>query len=250
VESSLLRQIRVLQGCVLLLLVFSTLLAINLFYPLLPVQHFKLIEAQKVNIREGDGVLKASLSNAAGFKTFGRAQQNVTFSGLMFYNEEGDEEGGLTYEGRKLPTGQRASASITFDQFRQDQNVYLHHDEYKDAKELTISDGLAINARPDFTIAKEEYEIYGRIDQLPSEQREDARLKASQQGKISTNRVFLGVKRGVKGDGPFDNSGVFIKNKWGRTAIKLYVDYENKPHFEIYDPLGKSMIYELKLPKS
>src|SRR5512142_556693 len=112
VESSLLRQVRALQVCVLVLLLFSAFLAVNLFHPLLPVQHFKVIEAQKVNIREADGVLKASLSNAAGFKVFGRAKEDVTFSGLMFYNEEGDEEGGLTYDGKKLATGHRASAGI------------------------------------------------------------------------------------------------------------------------------------------
>ena len=48
----------------------------------------------------------------------------------------------------------------------------------------------------------------------------------------------------------YDDTGVFIKNKWGRNAIKLYVDSDNKPHFEVYDPLGKSVLYELKMPKS
>ena len=248
-ESSLLRQIRVLQACVLVLFLSTTLLAINLVHPLLPMQRFKLIEAQKVNIREEDGVLKGSLSNAAGFKVFGRAQQDVTFSGLMFYNEEGEEAGGLVYEGKAIPGGQRASAGLTFDQYRQDQNIYLHHDEHKDAQGFSISDGLSVMARPDFTGGKEEYQIYNRIDQLPPEQRDDASLKAVQAGKVSSPRVFLGVRRGVKNSSPYDDSGVFIRNKWGRSAIKLYVDNENKPHFEVYDSLGKSMVYELKIPK-
>jgi hypothetical protein len=60
--------------------------------------------------------------------------------------------------------------------------------------------------------------------------------------------VFLGVRRGLKDSIPYDDSGVFIKNKWGRNAIKLYVDNENKPHFEVYDALGKSVVYKLKVP--
>ena len=56
------------------------------------------------------------------------------------------------------------------------------------------------------------------------------------------------MKRGVKDNAPYDDTGVFIKNKWGRTAIKLYVDNQNKPHFEVYDPLGKSVVYALKIP--
>jgi hypothetical protein len=54
----------------------------------------------------------------------------------------------------------------------------------------------------------------------------------------------------VKDNQPYNDSGVFIKNKWGRTAIKLYVDNNNEPHFEIYDPLRKSILYEARFPKS
>jgi hypothetical protein len=58
------------------------------------------------------------------------------------------------------------------------------------------------------------------------------------------------VQRGTKDSAPYNDAGVFIKNKWGRDAIKLYVDDDNKPHFEVYDPLGKTTVYELKVPQS
>lgn len=106
-----------------------------------------------------------------------------------------------------------------------------------------------MNARPDWTGVKEEYSIYGEMDKLPQEQQDELRLKSLQEGKITTGRLFFGVRRGVKNGPPYDDTGVFIKNKWGRSAIKLYVDNNNRPRFEIYDPLGKSAIYELKLPE-
>jgi hypothetical protein len=140
-----------------------------------------------------------------------RAEQRggVPFSGLMFYNQEGEEEGGLVYRGKAIPGGQDADVTLTFDQYRHDQNVYLHHEQHKDATGPSIDDDL----------------------------------------KISTRRLFVGGRRGVKDDAPYDDAGMFIKNRWGRDAIKLYVDYESKPHLEIYDQLGKSIVYELKLPK-
>lgn len=247
-EASVLRQIRILQGCVLILLVTTGFLLINLFHPLISVQHFRNIEAEKVNIREKNGILKASLSNAEGFKVFGRANQDVTFSGLMFYNEEGAEEGGLVYEGTRLPDGQRASAGLTFDQFRKDQNIYLHHDEVKNSHGLDINDGLSVMARPDYSQGDEEYRIYDSLAKLPSESREAANLKAAEEGKISTNRVFVGVHRGAKDNVAFDDTGLFIRNRLGQKAIRLYVDAGNKPHFEIYDQLGKTTVYELKVP--
>lgn len=221
-----------------------------LFYPLLPKQTFKVIDAGRINIREKNGTLKAALSNSAGFNEGYRAEHGgVAFSGLMFYNEEGRETGGLVYRGKAIPGGQDAEVTLAFDQYRQDQNVYLHHEEFKDAQGLRIDDGLTINARPDWPQFKEEYSIYERLQQLPPEKRDELQLKAAQDGKLFTRRLFFGVQRGIKNHQQYDDTGVFIKNKWGRNAIKLYVDNDNRPHFEVFDPLGKSILYELKLSK-
>src|SRR5450432_2813787 len=151
-EAKMLRQIRWLQLCAVLLLCSTALLVVNLFHPLLPRQRFKLLEAERINIREQDGVLKAALSNSAGFNEGQRGERGeVPFSGLMFYNQEGQEEGGLVYSGKKIPDGQDADVTLTVDQYRQDQNVYLHHEEHRDAQASRIEDGLSINARPDWT---------------------------------------------------------------------------------------------------
>jgi hypothetical protein len=250
-ETKLLRQIRVLQICVIALLISTVLLIVNAVHPFLQRQRFKILEAEHINIRERDGTLRAALSNSAGFNEGQRAERGgVTFAGLMFYNEEGQEEGGLVYSGKRTPSGgQDADVTLTMDQYHQDQNVYLHHEERKDSQGFRIEDGLSVNARPDWTRIKEEYAIYAEMEKLSPQQRDELRLKASQAGKISSNRLFLGVRRGADNSVLYDDTGVFIKNKWGRNAIKLYVDSDNKPHFEVYDPLGKSMVYELKVPK-
>lgn len=250
-ETKLLRQIHLLQICVLVLFLSTALLCVNCFHPLVPRQTFKVIDAERINIREKSGILKAVLSNSAGFNEGDRAKQGgARLSGLMFYNEEGQETGGLVYFGKAIPGGQDSDVSLTMDQFRQDQNVYLHHEEFKDARGLRIEDGLSINTRPDWTNVKEEYATYAEMEKLPPEQRDELQLKSLQAGKIASRRLFFGVLRGVKDSEPYDDAGVFIRNKWGRTAIKLYVDSNNKPHFEIYDPLGKSVVYELKVPQS
>jgi len=247
-EATLLRQIRFLQICVGVLFVSTAFLATNCFFPLLPQQRFKVLNAERINIREKNGILKAALSNSAGFNEGQRREQAAPrFSGLTFYNEEGQETGGLVYLGKTIPGGQDADVSLTFDQYNQDQVVYLHHEEHKDAQGLKIDDGLTIIQRPDWTGVKEEYRIYSELDKLKPDEQEAQRLKSLEAGKIGTRRAFFGVRRGVKDLEPYNEAGLFLKNKWGRDAIKLYVDDNNKPHFEIYDPLGNSMIYELKI---
>jgi hypothetical protein len=198
---------------------------------------------------EPNGTLRAVLSSSAGFD-FGQRAENgpVRIAGLMFYNEEGQETGGLVYRGRVISGGQEADCTLTFDQFRQDQNVYLHHEEHKDAQSLKIEDGLTINQRPDWTAVKDEFGIYEQIQKLPPAQREELRLKSAQAEKIFARRLFLGVQRGNQGGKAYNNAGIFIKNKWGRDAIKIYVDDDNKPHIQVLDPLGNSVIYEVNIP--
>jgi hypothetical protein len=107
-------------------------------------QRMNVLDAEKINIREKDGTLKAVLSNSACFTAMGgeRAKQpgGVRFSGLLFYNQQGDEEGGLVYSGRATPGGQDADVTLTFDQYRQDQKIYLHHEEHKDAQARSTDD--------------------------------------------------------------------------------------------------------------
>jgi hypothetical protein len=251
-EPTLLRQLRFLQATVAVLFVITIALCINLRYPLI-AQRIGVLEAEKINIREKDGTLKAVLSNSAGFTAMGgeRAKQRggVPFSGLLFYNQQGEEEGGLVYSGKAIPGGQDADVTLTFDQYRQDQNIYLHHKEHKDAHARSIDDGLTIISRPDRAEVKEEYGIYAELEKLSGEQRDALQLKSLQEGKISTRRLFIGDRRGVKDGVAYDDAGVFIKNRWGRDAMKLYVDYDNKPHLEVYDQLGQSIVYDLTLPK-
>ena len=51
-ETKLLRQIHALQICVLVLFLATASLCINCFHPLLPLQKFKVIDAERINIRE------------------------------------------------------------------------------------------------------------------------------------------------------------------------------------------------------
>jgi len=146
----------------------------------------------RINIREKTGVLKAALSDSAGFNEFQRAERGgVTFSGLMFYNEEGEEEGGLVYSGKAVPGGQNADVTLTMYRYRQDQNVYLRHEEHKDAKGMSIEDGLSINARPDWSAIKDEYSIYALMEKLSPDQQDELRLRSLQTGKISSNCFVL-----------------------------------------------------------
>jgi hypothetical protein len=99
---------------------------------------FDEIDVQRINVREPDGKLRLTISNHArlpevvvGGKSYPlRGGTGVQSAGLIFFNDEGNEDGGLVWAGHQQNDGYQASAALTFDQFNQDETVSL---EYQDA---------------------------------------------------------------------------------------------------------------------
>jgi hypothetical protein len=95
---------------------------------------FSKIDAEQINIVDKNGKVRLSLFNKDnippvimdGMDFLPGHRQNRPIAGLMFYNAEGDECGGLIYGSEIDENGNyRASASLTFDQYKQDQIIHL-----------------------------------------------------------------------------------------------------------------------------
>src|SRR5437868_6634582 len=94
-------------------------------------QKFAEIDAERINIVEKDGKLRMVISNKerqhpgiVDGKTLPREEGRP--AGMLFFNEKGDEMGGLTFGGN---TNEGQSGSLTFDRFRGDQTIQFRHSE-------------------------------------------------------------------------------------------------------------------------
>ena len=110
----------------------------------------RVFEAERVDIVETDGTVRLAISNTACApdpvfegQTFQRDGGNS--AGLTFYNNEGDECGGLVYGGRHVDDGYAAGAALLFDQFRQDQVVGISHEDTNGRRRA----GVSVWDRPD-----------------------------------------------------------------------------------------------------
>ena len=92
---------------------------------------FEEISAQRINIVEPDGTLRMVISNHSRLpgiivkgneKPFARPQ-----AGMIFYNDEGSENGGLIFGGRKNEKGEvvDSGGSLSFDKYGDNQIVQL-----------------------------------------------------------------------------------------------------------------------------
>jgi hypothetical protein len=94
---------------------------------------FTELDVERINVREKDGTLRLAISNQArspapadhGVAWYGKGGNRA---GLIFYNEEGTENGGLIFGGKREANGKySAGAGLTFDQYDSDQIIALQY---------------------------------------------------------------------------------------------------------------------------
>lgn len=110
---------------------------------------FDQIQAQQIRIVEPNGTLRMIISNSKklpGVIVHGKEIEQVDRpqAGMLFYNDEGSENGGLIFSGSKNAKGEvvNSGASLSFDRYGGKQEVNLIGVNDKDNKfaGLTISD--------------------------------------------------------------------------------------------------------------
>ncbi len=93
---------------------------------------FEEITVQRIKVIEPDGTLRMVISNKAklpGVILRGKEehQEDRPYAGMLFYNNEGSENGGLVFGGHKNAQGEvvESGGSLTFDKYDANQIVQL-----------------------------------------------------------------------------------------------------------------------------
>ena len=201
---------------------------------------FTEIDVERINIIEKDGKLRLTISNSArlpdpiiGGKSYPlRGGTGAGSAGLIFFNDEGNENGGLAFAGRKTATGHRANGHLTFDQFDQDEALAFSYSDVDGRARagLTISDrsNLPIKIFADSAMA---------FQALPDGPEKTRRLQALRDSPVgeagkSTLRVFVGKT-------PDRSAVVSLGDRSGRTRLRLTVDSLGTPALDFLDDGGR-----------
>ena len=88
------------------------------------VQHFDEIEVNRINVRESDGTLRMVISNHARLPgVIVRSKENPRverpYAGMLSYNDEGTENGGLVFGGHRNLNGEvmDSGVNLSFDRY-------------------------------------------------------------------------------------------------------------------------------------
>lgn len=199
-------------------------------------QKFSEIDVERINVVEKDGKLKMVISNKERQHpgivdgNYFKDREGKRDSGILFFNEKGDEMGGLTFRGNN---GEGQSGNLAFDKFRGDQTIQFAHQEDKNGNYFA---GLKFN---DQNMLLSEYSA--RMEEINKLTNPEEVYKASMElrsgDKATVSRMIIGKSK--------DKSSVIEMNDGkGKPRIKISVQKDGNPKLEFLDENGK-MIYSL-----
>jgi hypothetical protein len=200
-----------------------------------PKAVFDEISVKRVNIIEPDGKYRLVLANSERFPgLFMEGKEYKHHSrdggGMLFFNDEGDEVGGLTFGSKTVGDNRRASGSLMFDQYKQDQTVGIQYSEANGNRTA----GLRVWDRPDWSI-KPLMEMSARAaasDEAGKARiREEMRAYAMANGGAGAERVFAGKAT--------EDAIVRLADKSGKPRLLLKVGADGEPSIEFLDTAGK-----------
>jgi hypothetical protein len=205
---------------------------------------FTEIDAERINIREKDGKLRLAIANTDRMPGGTVAGVDLKFrdgkrggAGMIFFNDEGDEDGGFTWQGKSTDSTHIAEGTIRFDNYRQNEAIGMTHSQHGDQKESA----LEVWDSPNTPISADFVHAYVTASSMPDGPAKTAALKAFTQQHASevglTRRVFVGRTK-------HDDAAVLLMDRNGKPRIRMAVDSANTPSLQFLDETGK-VVYSL-----
>jgi hypothetical protein len=201
---------------------------------------FDEISVERINVMEPNGHYRMVISNRP--RSIGPIYKGEPFGyagggrpGIIFFNDEGTENGGLTFTGSSCSAGKtaagdacrdgtfRASTHMSFDQFNQDQVVNLDYNDINGRRLM----GFSINDRADLDIHK----MVEERDSILKVADTVVRNAAMQRWAAPRDGVPLNVQR------------LFIGRDYSKAAVLNLADRNGKPRLRLaVDSLGVARI--------
>ena len=195
-------------------------------------QNLGEINVERINVVDASGTLRMVIANKDRMhpgvldgKTIDRPRP---VAGMIFFNDEGDEVGGLTYTGQDRNGVRSANAGLMFDQLKQDQTIGFSYSEGNGRRTA----GFQVWDRPETRLSEliDQLNTANKITDRAERDKALAAIRAA--APPAPRRLFIGKNADRA-------SVVALADAQGRTRLTLTVDPTGNPRVEILDEAGK-----------
>ena len=205
------------------------------------VKKFREITAERINIVNEDGTPVMAISNkqrianpvVSGKKyPVSNSEGREYLSGIIFFNESGDEMGGLVFNSFKMPNGKIAGIGhLSFDRFNDNQVLSLEYNENRNG----VRSGLSFYDRSGDENFKKSMDLIEEANQkTTSKQRlqeiSESLKSMSQSNQLGAQRIFIGSKNEV--------AQLELKDKKGIVRGRFFINEKGEAKMEFLDDKG------------
>jgi len=193
------------------------------------------LTVERLNVVEKNGQLVAVMANSDRMPdpiTNGRAFKTERPPGMIFYNGEGDECGGLVFGAASGPHARQgdrygAYGGFTLDQYQQSQAIGLIYNDHSGSREVA----LKIWDRPEAP-QSEFIEKREAISKLPDGPEKQAARQRLREADLSPTRIFVGKNKERE-------AKVTLYDDKGNPRINMVVDAAGVPRLDFLDEKGQ-----------
>lgn len=237
-SDQLARDVRFLKRyAIVSTLLFISAIVLAFRRPLPAREKFTEIDVERINIVEPDGKYRMVLSNRP--RSIGPIYKGKPFGypggtrpGIIFFNDEGTENGGLTFTGTQSADGSvEASTHMSFDQFNQDQVLNLDYGDNGTRRQVAIT--MLDRQQTDI------YDFVMRRDSIMKIADTVARAAALRQMVAPRDGVPFQAQRVFLGRNPAKAAALVLSDPNGRPRIRMTVDSTGAPSLAFLDETGR-----------
>lgn len=198
---------------------------------------FDVVDAQRVNIREPNGNLRLALTNGPRSQSPLYKGRPFLYTGrhrpgIIFFNDEGTENGGLLIIGKRDSLGHvNAVGHLSLDQYNQDQVFVIQYAERNGKRRV----GVQINDRQEASIYDWSLQR-DSLDRLPDSPTKTEALQRLMAGSPDDPRM---AERIYLGRDTTKTAVINLSDKWGKPRLRLSVDSLGTAKLEFLDAQGK-----------
>jgi len=215
---------------------FISVFVLSSFIKSKKIENFDEIVVKKITVIGEDNLPRMVLSNEnrqhSGRMNGKEWVKRERPSGIIFFNNYGDECGGIVYKTEEINGKISSGMSFTMDNYKDDQVIQILNDEnYADGKSY-IQRGISINQFPDGTNLEQRTKKFEELMKITDEKERTVKLEALNKSEGPVNRLFIGKTKS-------NSAGLFLYSTDGQPKMKIYVDKNGNPKIQTYNDKGE-----------
>jgi hypothetical protein len=235
-EKEVRKKVNFLMAYAIISTLFISFLALSSFGKKDKIENFDELIVKKLTVIGEDNLPRMVLSNEnrqhSGRMNGKEWAKRERPSGIIFFNNQGDECGGLVYQA-KVKEGKTISGmSFTMDNYKDDQVLQILNDEYYAEGKTFIERGISINQFPEGTNIDDRNKKLEELKAIKDDKERKSKTRELLQKEGSVNRLFIGRTKG-------NSSGLFLSGPDGKPKMMIYVDEKGNPKIQTFNEKGE-----------